>query len=103
MNKGTIHRDISFVRQAVEGCISGQAPSGARVRYAIVTELLSTLLRNHVFVKMCPVARAPVLLCTATHLTVTPSASPTTTITRYPRPPGDANHTSCRCAPQPMA
>src|SRR5713226_5803335 len=52
MNKGTIHRDISFVRQAGEGHISGQAPSGARVRYAIVTELVSTLLRNHVFVKM---------------------------------------------------
>jgi hemerythrin HHE cation binding domain-containing protein len=50
------------VQQAAEGCISGQAPSGARVRYTIVTELTSTLLRNHLFVKMRPGAQTRVLL-----------------------------------------
>ena len=43
------------MRQAGEGPISGQDLSRARVRYAIVREPLSTLLRNRLFVKMCPV------------------------------------------------
>jgi hypothetical protein len=51
------------VQQAREGPISGQDPSRARVRYAIVRELLSTLLRNHLFVKMCA---APHLLAPET-------------------------------------
>src|SRR5262245_25714016 len=56
MNKRTIHRDISFVRQEGKDLSPGRICLGRECAYAIVREPLSTLLRNHVFVKMCPLS-----------------------------------------------